>query len=103
NLQDVHRTAFGYLPTRGAGGFVNHRARNRRRLGVFMTVEGAREQTRGRGLAPSAGTGKEIGVLQTFVLDRVLQRAGQNFLARYVFEFLWAPLTGDYLVRHFRI
>src|SRR5229473_1927069 len=34
------------------------------------------------------------------MFDRILQRAGQDFLPGYVFKFLWAPLARDYLVGH---
>ena len=39
-------------------------------------------------------------MMQPIVGDGVLQRAGEDFLTRHVFEFLRTPLTGDYLVAH---
>ena len=68
-----------------------------------MTVKGARHEARRGRLANSAGAGKQICVMKAIVSDRVLQRLGQDFLARDVFEFLRAPLAGDYLIGHTKV
>ena len=39
-------------------------------------------------------------MMEPVVLERVLERARQDFLARYVFKFLGTPLAGDDLVAH---
>ena len=67
-----------------------------------MTIQRARDESRRRRLANAAGSGKKVCVVQAIVGDRILQRLSQDFLAGYVFKFLRAPLTGDYLIAHYR-
>src|SRR6185436_4255164 len=66
----------------------------------FVTVESFGYQPRGGGFADAARPRKQVSMVQPAVLDRVLQRAGQNLLAGYVFKFLRAPFARDYLVGH---
>jgi len=68
-----------------------------------MTIECARNEARSRRLANSAGARKQICVMKAIVSDRVLQRLGQDFLTRNVFEFLRPPLAGDYLIGHTKV
>jgi len=42
-------------------------------------------------------------MMQPIILERILERARQYFLTRYIFKFLWTPLAGDDLVRHKRV
>ncbi len=71
--------------------------RGSRRL---VAVERLGQKTRGRGFPDTAGTGKQIGVVQPLVLDCITQRASDGFLARHFFKALRAPFAGDYLIRH---
>ena len=65
-----------------------------------MTVEAFRDQSRRRRLAYATRAGKQIGMMQAIVLERILERARQDFLSRHIFKFLWTPLAGDYLIGH---
>ena len=65
-----------------------------------MAIERARDKSRRRRLANAPRSGKKVCVMQAIVGDRILQRLSQDFLAGYVFKFLRAPLTGDYLIGH---
>ena len=65
-----------------------------------MAIQRARDESRRRRFANAARPGKKICVMQAIVGDRILQRLSQDFLAGYVFKFLRAPLTGDYLIGH---
>jgi hypothetical protein len=100
DLQNVHRTAFRDLATRRTSLFVSRCARRRGRFVRFVTVEPFGDQSRGGCLAYATGAGKEICVMQTVVLERVLERARQHFLTGYICKCLRTPLAGDYLIGH---
>jgi hypothetical protein len=65
-----------------------------------MTVESFGKQSRGGGFADAARTREQISVVQTLMLDRVAQRAGDCFLAGYFVEALRPPFACNYLVGH---
>ena len=100
DFQHIHRATFGDFATRSAGGLIDDLAGRGSRPVRLMTIERPRDQTCGGGLADAARAGEKISVMQPSMLDRVAQCAGQNFLPRHIFEFLRAPLAGDYLIRH---
>ena len=83
-----------------AGGLVDNLTGCRGGPVGFMTVERARHQTRGGRLSDTARAGKKISMMKPPVRDRILKGSGQDFLAGYVFKFLWAPLTCDNLIGH---
>jgi hypothetical protein len=65
-----------------------------------VTVQTLCDQARRGCLAHAASAGKKVGMMKPVVFKRILQRAGEDFLTRYIFKFLGAPLTGDYLIGH---
>jgi hypothetical protein len=67
-----------------------------------VTIQRASDESRRRGLANAPRSGKKVRVMQAIVGDRILQRLSQDFLTGYVFKFLRAPLTGNYLIGHER-
>ena len=100
NLEHVHRSSFGNLATRGTRGGIDDRAGSRRRLVRLVAIQRARNKPCRRRLANAPRPGKKIRVMQAIMGDRILQCLSQDFLARYVFKFLRAPLTGNDLIGH---
>ena len=65
-----------------------------------MAIESFGDQASGSCFPNPARAREKIGMMKPPMLDSILQRPGQDFLTGYIFESLWAPLTGDYLIRH---
>ena len=65
-----------------------------------MAVERFGQKPCSRGFPDTAGTGKQIGVVQPLVLDCITERASDGVLARYFFKALRAPFACDYLIGH---
>jgi len=68
----------------------------------MLADEGFGQDAGGGGLADAAPTGEQEGVGYAVLADRVLERAGDVFLANDICEPLGAPLQGEYLVGHSR-
>jgi hypothetical protein len=65
-----------------------------------MAIERFGEQSCGRRLADAAGTGKQVRVVQTVVFESIAQSVRNDLLTGYLFECLWPPFSGDYLIAH---
>src|SRR5687767_15875870 len=76
DLQHVHRTTLRDLTTRRTSLIVSRRARRRSWAFRFVTVEAFSDQSRGSRLSHAARAGKKVRVMQTIVLQSVLERAG---------------------------
>ncbi|VWC31277.1 hypothetical protein BPS26883_06424 [Burkholderia pseudomultivorans] len=93
HLDVVDEAAFVDLAARAAD-----TARLRRDAG--FTVERFREDPRQRRLADAAGTGKQIGVMETPAVERVRERPDDVLLADERSEILRTPLACENLIGH---
>src|SRR3972149_6083617 len=69
---------------------------------TFLAVQRFRQDARRGGLAHAARAGEDVGVGDLVLLEGVLQRADDGFLADDFVEGLRAVLARDYLVGHRR-
>ena len=65
-----------------------------------FTVQRARQDARDGGLADTAGSGEQIGMMQSAGVQRVSQRSDHMLLADQRLERSRAPLTGKDLMGH---
>ncbi len=65
-----------------------------------MAVERFGQKPCSRGFSDTAGTGKQISVMQPLVLNRIAQGASDGLLARHFIKALRAPFAGDNLIGH---
>jgi len=66
----------------------------------FFAIEGLRQDTCNGRLSNTPNTGKEISMMETARLDRILKRPRDMFLTQNLFKGLRAILSGYYLIRH---
>ncbi|VVD92244.1 hypothetical protein PNO31109_01673 [Pandoraea nosoerga] len=68
-----------------------------------LAIERLGQNARQRSLADAARTGKQIGVMQTLLLERVRQRTHDMLLAHQGREAFGAPFAREYLIGHAKL
>ena len=70
------------------------------RAHALLAVQRLGEDTGKRGLADTAGAGKEVGMMELVAIERVGECADHMRLSDQIIEALGAPFAGEHLVGH---
>ncbi len=93
DFNQINKPAFLYFTATGAfaAGFCGN---------TGFTVQAPGQQAANGGFTDPTGAGKQIGMVQTLVLQRMNQRLENVFLAHHILKGMGPPFSGKYLVAH---
>ena len=70
------------------------------RANTLLAVKALRENTRNGGFTHTAGSGKQIGMVQSVIIQRINQRLEHMFLTCHLGKGSRTPFSGKYLITH---